>query len=163
MNKRILAAYDLLVYMLVLIPVFFFVTFILLVGMLAELDLRLMLGCMVALMLPTSGIFFCRFIEFRDEKMFVFNAPFPKGWFMLGHPDQRVNDDKDQTIFFSEVEALELVKLTKEELKELGQKHLFNKYLKITVGYGSPKYVYVGNYAERQIKKIVKMLTPKQE
>lgn len=34
----------------------------------------------------------------------------------------------------------------------------FNKYLKINLKYGNPKYVYVGNYSSHQIEKIIEIL-----
>ena len=40
-------------------------------------------------------------------------------------------------------------------------KHWFNKYLKINLKYGNPKYVYVGNYSNYQIKKIIKLAMSK--
>ena len=36
-------------------------------------------------------------------------------------------------------------------------KRKFNKYLKINLKYGNPKYVYVGNYSKYQINKIIKL------
>lgn len=61
----------------------------------------------------------------------------------------------------SEIEYVETVKLTQDEqCTKVHYKHLFNKYLKFTLKnsdpqYGNVKYVYVGNYSKRQIKKIV--------
>ena len=62
----------------------------------------------------------------------------------------------NREIDINEVEKIELIKLSKEEQeKHVGYIHLFGKYLKFTLKYGKSKYVYVGNYSNRQIKKIV--------
>ena len=52
--------------------------------------------------------------------------------------------------------------LTEEEKQtKVYYKHWFNKYLKINLKYGNPKYVYVGNYSNYQIKKIIKLAMSK--
>ncbi|MCM1350593.1 MAG: hypothetical protein NC182_05260 [Prevotella sp.] len=57
---------------------------------------------------------------------------------------------------------IEIVKLTEEEKQtKVYYKHWFNKYLKINLKYGNPKYVYVGNYSNCQIKKIIKLANSK--
>lgn len=61
-------------------------------------------------------------------------------------------------IDIGEVEKIELIKLTKEEQKiYIGYSHLCNKYLKIDLKYGKHKYIYVGNYSNSQIKKIIEL------
>ena len=53
-------------------------------------------------------------------------------------------------------------KATEEEKQtKVYYKHWFNKYLKINLKYGNPKYVYVGNYSNCQIKKIIKLASGK--
>lgn len=65
-------------------------------------------------------------------------------------------------IFINEVEKIEIITLTREEqLKYIGYKHLSRKYLKVNLKYGNPKYVYVGNYSNYQVKKIIQMLLSK--
>ena len=65
-------------------------------------------------------------------------------------------------LFISEVESVSIVKLSKEELNtKVFYKHWFNKYLKINLKYGNPKYVYVGNYSNCQIRKIIKYFNDK--
>ena len=44
-----------------------------------------------------------------------------------------------------------------EKQTKVYYKHWFNKYLKINLKYGNPKYVYVGNYSKYQINKIIKL------
>ena len=64
--------------------------------------------------------------------------------------------DYNSKINIKEIEKIELVKLMKKEQKKfVGYIHLFNKYLKISLKYGSAKYVYVGTYSNYQINKIV--------
>ena len=45
-----------------------------------------------------------------------------------------------------------------EKQTKVYYKHWFNKYLKINLKYGNPKYVYVGNYSKYQINKIIKLV-----
>ena len=59
-------------------------------------------------------------------------------------------------------ELKKLPPLTEEEKQtKVYYKHWFNKYLKINLKYGNPKYVYVGNYSNYQIKKIIKLAMSK--
>lgn len=61
-----------------------------------------------------------------------------------------------------DIENIEIITLTREEqLKYIGYKHLLRKYLKLDLKYGNPKYVYVGNYSNYQIKKIIEILSIK--
>lgn len=62
-------------------------------------------------------------------------------------------------INIKEVNKIELIKLTNTEQKKfIGYNHLFNKYLRFTFKYGNPKYVYVGNYSNFQIKQIMNIV-----
>ena len=57
---------------------------------------------------------------------------------------------------------IEIVKITDEERKtKVYYKHWFNKYLLINLKNGDSKYVYVGNYSNNQIKKIIKLMMKK--
>ena len=65
-------------------------------------------------------------------------------------------------IYPSQIETIEVVRLTKEEKKKYtSAKFWFNKYLKITFKYCNCKYVYVSHYSNKQIKAIIKLLTTK--
>ena len=65
----------------------------------------------------------------------------------------------NQNVFISEIKDIEIVKLTENEKQtKVYYKHWFNKYLKINLKYGNPKYVYVGNYSKYQINKIIKLV-----
>ena len=60
----------------------------------------------------------------------------------------------------SQVEEITIVHLTKEEKKKYTSANfLFSKYLKIKMKYGNEKYVYVSHYSNRQISKIIKLIT----
>ena len=66
----------------------------------------------------------------------------------------------NQKIILLEIKDIEIVKLTKEEKRtKVFYKHWFNKYLKINLISGSTKYVYVGNYTNSQIQKIINLMT----
>ena len=80
-----------------------------------------------------------------------------------------VNDNKNDrdynsnwNIYPSEIESIEVVKLSKEEKRKYtSARFLFSKYLKVNFKYGHCKYVYVSHYSNSQIRKIKKMLTKK--
>ena len=68
----------------------------------------------------------------------------------------------NREIYINDIEKLELIKLTKEEqITYTGYRHLFNKYLKFSLKYGSPKYIYVGIYSTHQIDKIIEFINRK--
>ena len=65
-------------------------------------------------------------------------------------------------ININDVEKIEIITLTNEEQnKYIRYKHILKKYLKINLKYGIPKYVYVGNYSNYQISKIIKLINNK--
>jgi hypothetical protein len=65
-------------------------------------------------------------------------------------------------IYPSEIESIEVVKLSKEEKRKYtSARFLFSKYLKVNMKFGHCKYVYVSHYSNYQIKEIIKVLTKK--
>jgi hypothetical protein len=63
-------------------------------------------------------------------------------------------------IYPSEIESIDIVRLSNEEKKKhTSARFIFSKYLKINLKYGHCKYVYVSHYSNRQIKKIIQILT----
>lgn len=65
-------------------------------------------------------------------------------------------------IYPSEIESIDIVKLSKEEKKKYtSARFLFNKYLKVNLRYGHSKYLYVSHYSNYQIKKICNILLSK--
>ena len=50
-------------------------------------------------------------------------------------------------------------KLTEEEKQtKVFYKHWFNKYLKVNLEHDASKYIYIGNYSNNQIKKIMRAM-----
>ena len=82
-----------------------------------------------------------------------------KGWEKtVNNIDARWNHH----FLISEVTAIEIVKLTKEEKRTMVYyRHWFNRYLKITLKYGATKYIYVGSYADFQIRNMMELFTSK--
>lgn len=80
-----------------------------------------------------------------------------------------VNDNKNDrdynsnwNIYPSEIESIEIVKLSKEEKRKYtSARFLFSKYLKVNLKFGHSKYIYVSHYSNYQIKKIIQTLTNK--
>ena len=65
-------------------------------------------------------------------------------------------------IYPSEIESIEIVKLSKEEKRQYtSARFLFSKYLKVNLKFGHSKYVYVSHYSNYQIQKIIQILTRK--
>lgn len=65
-------------------------------------------------------------------------------------------------MIISEIKNIEIVRLSEEDKQtKVYYKHWFNKYLKINLKYGNPKYVYVGNYSNYQINKLIKIIKDK--
>lgn len=60
-----------------------------------------------------------------------------------------------------EIETIELVRLDKyEKIRCVGYNHLFNRYIKVSIkNSNSFKYVYVSNYSNSQIERIIKMMS----
>ena len=63
-------------------------------------------------------------------------------------------------VYPSEIKTISVVKLTKnEKRKYTSARFIFSKYLKVEMRYDHVKYIYVSHYSNRQINKIIKMLT----
>ncbi len=165
MKKKVIAFYDILVYAIVCAPLVIAASFIFVLGKLNNLNWCLEYWYLVVvfalgIMVPLGGIFFLRFVEFNNDSMFVFNFPFVKGWNGLVEAMKSIDASWNNKHFISETKSVEIVKLTEEEKKtKVYFKHWFNKYLKINLKYGEPKYVYVGNYSKKQISEIIRILT----
>ena len=67
-------------------------------------------------------------------------------------------------IYPSEITSVEIVKFSKEEKKKhTSANFLFNKYLKVNLKFGHSKYLYISHYSNYQIKRIIRLLTKKEE
>jgi len=166
MGKKI-AFYDIVVYLLICAPLFCISMVIGFVDGLLGSDfewlkenfLKVIIFAF-GMVLPFAGIMLFRYYEVSNTSYIYFHYfPFTTSWEKAANNiDIRWNQD----VFISEIESVTIVKLSKDEQKtKVFYKHWFNKYLKINLKYGSTKYVYIGNYSNYQIRKIIKLLTNK--
>ena len=161
MRKRIIAFYDLLFYAIICGPLI--VVSILLLSLLVTKGTSewiyknwyLLVTFAVSFMLSIAGVSLFRYCIFNNNTIYFHYFPFAKSWEKAANNiDVRWN----QNVLISEIKDIEIVKLTAEDKQtKVYYKHWFNKYLKINLKYGNPKYVYVGNYSNYQIKKIIKL------
>lgn len=113
--------------------------------------------CIVFIIVALLKLFsFPSHIIIKDNNVKVFDFPLlatnkfyiKKRSMILYNSEININD----------VEKIEIITLTKEEQNNyIGYKHIIGKYLKFHLKYGNPKYVYVGNYSNYQIKKIIEL------
>lgn len=165
MKKKIIAFYDLLFYAIICGPLI--VVSILLLSLLVTKGTSewiyknwyLLVTFAVSFMLSIGGAILFRYCIFNNNSIHFHYFPFTTSWEKAANNiDARWNQD----VVISEIKDIEIVRLTEEEKQTLVYyKHWFNKYLKINLKYGNPKYIYVGNYSNYQIKKIIKMLKNK--
>jgi hypothetical protein len=107
-------------------------------------------------MIPICGTMFFRHCVVNNNSIHFHYFPFTKSWNKAAN---NIDCRWNQNVFISEIKDIEIVKLTEEEKQtKVYYKHWFNKYLKINLKYGNPKYVYVGNYSNHQIQKIIKLV-----
>ena len=161
MRKRIIPFYDLLLYAIVCGPlivisvVLFFVMEVTTEWTYENWYLVIIFAISVGLSIGGTLLFGYCIFEYDTIHFYYF--PWGKTWKQaVNNIDCRWNQD----VLISEIKDIEIVKLTEEEKQtKVYYKHWFNKYLKINMKYGSPKYVYVGNYSHWQIKKMIKLAT----
>lgn len=162
MKKKIIAFYDLLFYAIICGPLI--VASILLLSLLVTKgrsewiykNWYLLVTFAVSFMSSIGGAILFRYCIFNNYAIHFHYFPFTTSWKKaVNNIDARWNQD----VLISEIKDIEIVRLTEVEKQTLiYYKHWFNKYLKINLKYGNPKYIYVGNYSNYQIKKIIKML-----
>ncbi len=165
MKKKIIAFYDLLFYAIICGPLI--VVSILLLSLLVTKGTSewiyknwyLLVTFAVSFMLSIGGAILFRYCVFDNNSIHFHYFPFTASWEKAANNiDSRWNQD----VVISEIKDIEIVRLTEEEKRTMVYyKHWFNKYLKINLKYGNPKYIYVGNYSNYQIKKIIKILKNK--
>ena len=163
MKKRIFAFYDLLFYVIVCGPlivisvVLFFVMEVTTEWIYENWYLVIIFAISVGLSIGGTLLF--GYCIFENDSIHFHYFPWGKTW------EQAVNNIDcrwNQDVLISEIKDIEIVKLTEEEKQtKVYYKHWFNKYLKINMKYGNPKYVYVGNYSNWQIKKIIRLANEK--
>ena len=109
----------------------------------------------ICIVLPFIGMFSTKFtIDLYSDKVILF--------YVVNLRRNKFDIETNWTFKPSQIENVEVVRLTKEEKKKYtSTKFWFHKYLKIDLNYGSSKYVYVSHYSDKQIKEIIKLLTTK--
>ena len=119
----------------------------------------LVIAFAVSVMVPIVGVYMIDTCDIENDEVRFYHMPLTKGWEKaVNNIDARWN----HRFLISEVAAIEIVKLTKEEkLAKVYYRHWFNRYLKITLKYGAVKYIYVGNYAGLQIRKMMELFALK--
>ena len=159
MRKRIIAFYDVLLFAIICSPMI--VIAIILLFMLVTKGTNewihenwyLVLIFAITFMVPIGGTMMFRY--YVTNNYFTFT----KSW---ENATNNIDIRWNQDVMISEIKDIEIVKLTEDEKQtKVYYKHWFNKYLKINLKYGNPKYVYVGNYSNYQIDKIIKLVTNK--
>ena len=163
MKKQIFAFYDLLFYAIVCGPlivisvVLFFVMEVTTEWIYENWYLVIIFAISVGLSIGGTLLF--GYCIFEYDTIYFYYFPWGKTW------EQAVNNIDcrwNQDVLISEIKDIEIVKLTEEEKQtKVYYKHWFNKYLKINMKYGNPKYVYIGNYSNWQIKKIIRLANEK--
>jgi len=109
----------------------------------------------ITFMVPIGGTMLFRFCIIKNDSVYFHYFPFSKSW---KNASNNIDIRWNQDILIFEIKDIEIIKLTDEEKQtKVYYKHWFNKYLKINLKYGNSKYVYVGNYSNYQIMKIVKL------
>lgn len=114
--------------------------------------------CVALIVLSLIKLFYIpNHIIINDNKIKVFDFPLfatnkfyvKKRGLILYNSEIEIND----------IEDIQLIILIREEQnKYIGYKHFSKKYLKFSLKYGNPKFVYVGIYSEHQIKQIIKLI-----
>lgn len=165
MRKRIIAFYDVLLFAIICSPMI--VIAVILLSMLVSKGTSEWVGenwylviiFAITFMVPIGGTMMFRYCVINKDSVYFHYFPFTTSWEKAtNNIDVRWNQD----VVISEIKDIEIVKLTAEEKQtKVYYKHWFNKYLKINLKCGNPKYVYVGNYSNYQIGKIIKLLTSK--
>ena len=163
MRKKIIAFYDILLFAIICGPMIctaITLLFILVTKGTSEwiyTNWYLVLIFAITFMAPIGGTMMFRFCVTNNNSINFHYFPFTTSW---NNTTNNIDGRWNQNVFISEIESIEIVKLTEQEKQtKVYYKHWFNKYLKINLRCGNPKYVYVGNYSNHQIKEIVKMLT----
>ena len=162
MRKKIIAFYDVLLLFVICGPLMICSISIFVFGKLHDLEWILKYWYLVILfavgiMLPIGCSLMIRYLSIDNNNSIHFHYfPFTTRWRKaVNNIDARWNQD----ILISEIKDVEIVKLTEgEKQTKVYYRHWFNKYLKVDVKYGQPKYLYVGNYSKKQIDKIIKIL-----
>lgn len=96
--------------------------------------------CSLGIILFIGGRVLFRSIEISSESIYFIYFPYGSWEKAVGNIDALWNQNEE------------------EKRTKVYYKHWFNKYLKINLKYGNPKYVYVGNYSKYQINKLIRFV-----
>ena len=108
-------------------------------------------------MVPIGGAMMFRYCVTNNDSIHFYYFPFTKSW---KNATNNIDVRWNQNAVISEIKDIEIVKLTEAEKQtKVYYKHWFNKYLKFNLKNGNSKYVYIGNYSNYQIKKIIKLVS----
>lgn len=165
MKKRIIAFYNLLLYAIICVPLIVIAAVLLYIlvtrgtGEWIREHWGLVIAFAVSVMVPIGGVHMIDTCDIENNEVRFYHMPLTKGWEKaVNNIDARWN----HRFLISEVAAIEIVKLTKEEKRaKVYYRHWFNRYLKITLKYGAVKYIYVGSYAGLQIRKMMELFALK--
>ena len=161
MRKRIIAFYDVLLYVIICSPSI--VTAVVLLFTMVTKGTSewiyekwyLVFILAITFMIPIGGAMLFRYCVAHNGSIHFHYFLFTKSW---KNATNNIDIRWNQDVLISEIKDIEIVELTEEEKQtKVYYKHWFNKYLKINLKYGNPKYVYVGNYSNYQIKRIIKL------
>ena len=161
MRKRIIAFYDVLLFAIICSPMI--VTAVILLFMLVTKGTSewiyenwyLVVIFAITFMVPIGGTMMFRYCVFNNDSIYFHYFTFAATW---EQATENIDIRWNQDVFISEIKDIEIVRLTEEEKQtKVYYKHWFNKYLKINLKYGNPKYVYVGNYTNYQIQEIIEL------
>lgn len=162
MRKRIIAFYDVLLFAIICSPMI--VAAVILLFMLVTKGTSewiyenwyLVLIFAITFMVPIGGTMMLRYCVFNNSSVHFHYFTFTKNW---KNAKNNIDIRWNQDVSISEIKDIQIVKLTEEEKQtKVFYKHWFNKYLKINLKYGNPKYIYVGNYSTYQINSLIKLL-----
>lgn len=161
MRKRIIAFYDVLLFSATCGPLAMCSILIFISGKLNDPEWSncwyIALLFSVGIAVPIGCSLFLRYTSINNKHSIHFHYfPFTTSWERAAN---NIDINWNQDVFISEIKDIEIVKLTEEEKQtKVYYKHWFNKYLKLNLKYGHTKYVYVGNYSNLQIKKLIKII-----
>ena len=165
MKKKIIAFYDLLFYAIICGPLIIVSIFLLLLlltkgttGWIYK-NWYVIVIFAITVAIPISTTMMFRYCVFNNDSIYFHYFTFAATWEQAA---KNIDICWNQDVFISEIKDIEIVRLTEEEKQtKVYYKHWFKKYLKINLKYGNPKYVYVGNYSNYQIRKIIALASNK--
>lgn len=166
MKKRITAFCNLLLYAIICVPLIVIAAVLLYIlvtrgtGEWIREHWLLVIAFAVSVMVSIVGVYMIDTCDIENNEVRFYHMPFfTKGWEKtVNNIDARWNHQ----FLISEVADIEIVKLTKEEKRtKVYYRHWFNRYLKITLKYGATKYIYIGSYADFQIRNMMELFTSK--